>query len=97
MKPKFSPAPWTDNPGARSGYDWAKIMAGRAHIATINHWSPDVNDANMCLITSSPDLYAALDACPVIRIGETLEEFKTRFSAWHRELRVPALKKALGE
>ncbi len=63
---KFNPGPWFCS-GKPRGYDWCKIMAPRAegvtaHIATVNHWNPDVNDANAALIAAAPDLFTALEA-----------------------------------
>jgi hypothetical protein len=56
--------------------------------------SSGLASANRRLILAAPDLLSALDSAPVIRLGETLEEFRVRYSRWHREVKVPAVNKA---
>ena len=48
-------------------------------------------DANARLIAAAPTLYEALDAAPIIRLNETLEQFTERYSRWYREHKVSAL------
>lgn len=39
----------------------------------------------------------ALESCPVIRLGESFDEFAVRFKAWHRDVKTVAIAKAKGD
>jgi hypothetical protein len=54
-------------------------------------------EANAYLIAASPTMFDALEAAPVIRLGETFDEFAVRYKQWHREIRVPAVNLAKAE
>jgi hypothetical protein len=49
---------------------------------------------NARLIAAAPELMAALESVPIVRLGETLDEFKDRFCRWYRDARNAALAKA---
>ena len=55
-----------------------------------------VGHANASLIAAAPDVLAALDSAPSIRLGESFEDFADRYKRWHRQSRMPAISKATG-
>jgi hypothetical protein len=54
-------------------------------------------EANARLCVAARTMFDALEAAPIIRLGESFDEFAVRFKQWHREVRVPAVNLAKAE
>lgn len=92
---KTNPTPWRyepcgDSDGFTAGTDHFVLDADGNEIAC-----PPCDDTARKM-AAAPDLHNALVTLPIIRLGETLEQFRERFSKWYREVRNPAVDKAEG-
>jgi hypothetical protein len=107
---KHTPGPWVvENPmefelsvveAGKEAYEWR-------FIACCPFPDPDDRDrddiprsqvkANARLIAASPKLLDALASAPVIRLGESFNQFGTRYTAWYRDIRNAAIAEATGE
>ena len=91
MKDKTTPRPWKEYPAPYSN----RIEADGSSVASVR--LPEDTELIVRAVNAHDALVEALDSAPIPRLGETLEQFCVRYSAWYREARKPALDKAKGK
>jgi hypothetical protein len=79
------------------GIIWIEDQDGKEVVVAHNDGCVWMEDDTARLLTSSPAMLAALEAAPIIRLGESLEMFRGRYGIWWREVRGPAIAGATGE
>lgn len=93
MGAKHTPGPWYIEEPSK-GTPCHIVYGGPTNAEVASVFSGEADQkSNARLIAAAPELLAACESAPIIRLEESLDDFKVRYQAWYRGM-VMTVKKA---